>query len=122
MLRLTSKMKEIKNIQYNVTINNVEDIVTEVTEEGNPENTPGAEGDIVDSQTTVYNLDAHYGYLILKFKYSEVKDGLQFYVKTPFGETNNDDKSVVGHDCKWLRLHVAITNLHWQIIQKMERD
>ncbi len=32
-----------------------------------------------------------------------MKDGLQFYVKTPFGETNNDDKSVVGHDCKWLR-------------------
>ena len=92
-----------KKYTYNVTINNVEDIVTEVTEEGNPENTPGAEGDIVDSQTTVYNLDAHYGYLILKFKYSEVKDGLQFYVKTPFGETNNDDKSVVGHDCKWLR-------------------
>ena len=97
------KNERNKKYTYNVTINNVEDIVTEVTEEGNPENTPGAEGDIVDSQTTVYNLDAHYGYLILKFKYSEVKDGLQFYVKTPFGETNNDDKSVVGHDCKWLR-------------------
>jgi hypothetical protein len=66
------KNERNKKYTYNVTINNVEDIVTEVTEEGNPENTPGAEGDIVDSQTTVYNLDAHYGYLILKFKYSKM--------------------------------------------------
>ena len=37
------KNERNKKYTYNVTINNVEDIVTEVTEEGNPENTPGAE-------------------------------------------------------------------------------
>ena len=97
------KNERNKKYTYNVTINNVDDIVTEVTEEGNPEKTPGAEGDVVDSQTTVYNLDAHYGYLILKFKYSEVKDGLQFYVKTPFGETNHDSESTSSHDYQWLQ-------------------
>lgn len=95
------KNERNKKYTYNITINNVDDIVTEVTD--GDEKTPGAEGDVVDSQTTVYNLDAHYGYLILGFKYSEVKDGLQFYVKTPFGETNNDDESASGHDYQWLR-------------------
>lgn len=97
------KNERNKKYTYNITINNVDDIVAEVIEEGNPEKTPGAEGDVVDSQTTVFNIDAHYGYLILGFKYAEVKDGFQFYVKTPFGETNNEDRSAEGHDCKWLR-------------------
>lgn len=75
---------------YNLTINDVNDIIVEV-EEGK-EKRPGAEGDVVDSEAEVRTLDAHYNCFIMGFSYNNVVDastgesGLRFVVKTPFGD------------------------------------
>lgn len=91
-----------KKYTYNISIINVNSIVAEV--ENGDESQPGAEGAVVDSQTKIYNLDCHYGYIILGFTYEEVKDGLNFYVKTPYGETTQDNSNEKNkHDYKWLK-------------------
>lgn len=86
---------------YNLTINDVNDIIVEVIE--NNEKRPGAEGDVIDSEAEVRTLDAHYNCFIMGFSYNNVVDaqgnpGLKFVVKTPFGEVTeesiaDDDKN-----------------------------
>lgn len=102
------KNERNKKYTYNVTIKDVENIITEV-QDHSKEPQPGAEGDVVDSETKIYNIDAHYGYLILGFSYSQVASGLNFFVKTPFGETKQDN-SPQGHDYKWLKFKANANN------------
>lgn len=93
-----------KKYTYNISIINVDSIVAEVKDEDGNELQPGAEGDVVDSQTEIYNLDCHYAYVILGFTYEEVENGLNFYVKTPYGETTqNDSDQKNTHDYKWIK-------------------
>ena len=81
---------------YSITIENVDDIVVEVTE--GEENRPGAEGDVIDTESDVRTLDAHYNCFVMSFSYNDVVDsktgeqGLRFVVKTPFGEVT--EKSI----------------------------
>lgn len=102
------KNERNKKYTYNVTIEDVTSIITEVTDH-TKEPQPGAEGDVVDSETQIYNVDAHYGYLILGFSYSQVASGLNFFVKTPFGETKQDSPQQ-NHDYKWLRFKANTNN------------
>lgn len=102
------KNERNKKYTYNVTIEDVNSIITEVTDH-TKEPQPGAEGDVVDSETQIYNVDAHYGYLILGFSYSQVASGLNFFVKTPFGETKQNSPQL-NHDYKWLRFKANTNN------------
>lgn len=97
---------------YNITINNVNDIIVEVTKK--EENRPGAEGDVIDSKAEVRTLDAHYNSFIMGFSYNHVADqggnpNLKFLVKTPFGEvtdeSNADDpsSSAAKQDYHWIQ-------------------
>lgn len=88
---------------YNLTINNVDDIIVEV--ETGVENRPGAEGDVVDSEAEVRTLDAHYNCFIMGFSYNNVVDaggvqGLKFVVKTPFGEVTEKSTPDKGEGAK----------------------
>lgn len=96
---------------YLMKINDVEDIVIEVTEKN--ERRPGAEGDVVDSKTGVRTLDAHYNYFIMGFSYRDVAGegempALKFVVKTPFGEVTQDntpddaDSNAAQQDYHWI--------------------
>lgn len=81
---------------YEMTINDVEDIVVEVLEEQIEENRPGAEGNVIDADSDVRVLDAHYNYFVMGFSYNNVVDestgntGLKFVVRTPFGDVTNE--------------------------------
>lgn len=98
---------------YNIMINNVDDIIVEVTT--GKENRPGAEGDVIDSEAEVRTLDAHYNCFIMGFSYNNLVDadgkdgkvGLKFVVKTPFGEitensTPDDKNSSSKQDYHWI--------------------
>lgn len=58
---------------YNVTVKGVDKIIVEATADKSEEQ-PGAEGDIYDNKTTVYNynLDAHYEQVYLEYNLSEI--------------------------------------------------
>ena len=58
---------------YNVAVKGVDKIVVEATTDKKEEQ-PGAEGDIYDNKTTVYNynLDAHYEQVYLEYNLSEI--------------------------------------------------
>lgn len=62
---------------YNVTVKGVDKIIVEATTDKNEEQ-PGAEGDIYDNKTTVYNynLDAHYEQVYLEYNLSEIARAL----------------------------------------------
>lgn len=62
---------------YNVTVKGVDKIIVEATTEKSEEQ-PGAEGDIYDNKTTVYNynLDAHYEQVYLEYNLSEIARAL----------------------------------------------
>ncbi len=88
---------------YNLTINDVNDIIVEV--EDGKENRPGAEGDVVDSEAEVRTLDAHYNCFIMGFSYNNVVDakgkiGLRFVVKTPFGDVTEESTPDTGNGAK----------------------
>lgn len=76
---------------YNVTVTGVNDIIVEVIEENETENSPGAEGDVIFTEgTTKYNLDAHYETVLLKFNKALLEQGSQrtdfftYKIVTPF--------------------------------------
>lgn len=62
---------------YNVTVKGVDNIIVEATTDKKEEQ-PGAEGDIYDNKTTVYNynLDAHYEQVYLEYNLSEIARAL----------------------------------------------
>lgn len=62
---------------YNVTINNVGDLIVEAKKLGEP--SPGAEGIITDISDSFYQLDAHYGQLNVYMTESNLKD-FHYYI------------------------------------------
>lgn len=82
-----------KKYTYKVTINDADDIKTEVEmEDGNQnEPRPGIEGDVVDSSTEARILDAHYNCFNIGFTYNEVVN-MGFMVYTPFAEVKAEYK------------------------------
>lgn len=111
--------KRNTNYTYNLIINDVTDIIVEVTE--GEENRPGAEGDVVDSEAEVRTLDAHYNCFIMGFSYNNVVDrndgtggGLKFLVKTPFGEVTEQSEPDRGNGAK--------QDYHWIHFQSHGKD
>lgn len=93
---------------YLIKIEDVDDIVVEV--EKNDERRPGAEGDVVDSQTGVRTLDAHYNCFVMGFSYRDVAgDGntpnLKFVVKTPFGQVTESSTPDTGYEAQQQDYH-----------------
>lgn len=70
---------------YNVQINDVESIIVEVENGEDDANArPGVEGDVVDAQTEIFTLDAHYNCFNLGFKYEDIVEQLSFIIQSPF--------------------------------------
>ncbi|MBD3591381.1 fimbrial protein [Bacteroides sp. GM023] len=109
---------------YEMTINDVEDIVVEVLEQ--TENRPGAEGNVIDADSDVRVLDAHYNYFVMGFSYNNVVDektggtGLKFVVRTPFGEvtdksTPDNANSPAKQDYHWIHFISNASNSATQL-------
>lgn len=79
-----------KKYTYTVTINDADDIVTEV--EIGDENRPGIEGDVIDSKNSARILDAHYCCFNVALSYNDVLE-MGFHVYTPFAEVTAEYKS-----------------------------
>lgn len=76
---------------YNVTINGVNDIVVEV--ETGKENAPGATGEVIfQSGSNIYQLDAHYETVLLKFS---LKDLVSKYGNNTQAETDRKFRCIV---------------------------
>lgn len=73
---------------YNVTVKGVDNIIVEATTDESEEQ-PGAEGDIYDNKTTVYNynLDAHYEQVYLEYNLSEIATA----VRNSLGDKPSED-------------------------------
>lgn len=83
---------------YNVTVNGVDNIVVEVETEGNPENQPGAEGEVFFQDGTYFDIDCHNEAIVLTFTKNEIDNGrynnagqndFTYRINSPFG--SNDD-------------------------------
>lgn len=114
---------------YNLTINDVNDIIVEV--EDGKENRPGAEGDVVDSEAEVRTLDAHYNCFIMGFSYNNVVDakgkiGLRFVVKTPFGDVTEESTPDTGNGAKqdyhWIHFQSHGTKNDADKLQKYNKN
>ncbi len=77
----------IRNVHYtyNVTINSINDILIEVTDDN--ERRPGVEGDVALANKIV-DLDAYYNVLSLDFGYPAIDNTLTWDVSTPFSKGN----------------------------------
>ncbi|MCL3850520.1 DUF4906 domain-containing protein [Parabacteroides sp. GYB001] len=80
-----------KAYTYTVTINGVNNIITEVKD--GTENQPGAEGQVIISQDLKL-VDSHYDIQTITFDLDKVSENASFAVKTPY------DKNNEGYDCK----------------------
>ena len=76
-----------KKYTYIIQINDTEDIRVEVKDEN--ERRPGVEGDVIDAQTKVYTLDAHYNCFIIGLTKKDARE-LSFMVKTPFSTVTHE--------------------------------
>lgn len=91
---------------FNVTVNGVNNIITECTTESEPQ--PGAEGDVIISnkENTVL-LDAHYETRILKISKAAIS-GLSKYalvIKTPKSNVFDNDgtQNIANEDINWVK-------------------
>ena len=81
---------------YTITVNGVDDIVVEVEKEDNPENEPGAEGDVFFQNGVFYNIDCHNVALLMEFTKQEIdnvgesEDYFQAVINSPFGADDKD--------------------------------
>lgn len=81
---------------YTITVNGVDDIVVEVEKEGNPEDEPGAEGDVFFQNGVFYNVDCHNVALLMEFTRQEIdnvgksEDYFQAVINSPFGADDKD--------------------------------
>lgn len=74
-----------KKYTYNITIYDVDDIITEV--ELKDEERPAIEGDVIDAQDEVRILDAHYNSFNIALTYEQVKK-MSILIHTPFDEVS----------------------------------
>lgn len=78
---------------YNVTVKGVDNIVVEVETEGNPENQPGAEGEVFFQDGTYFDIDCHNEAIVLTFTKEEIENGrynadqndFTYRINSPFG-------------------------------------
>lgn len=78
-------IKRNTHYTYNIVINGVNSIETEVATE--VENQSGAVGDVYKSTEEIYTFDAHYGQRVFRIDAESVRDDIiTWYVKTPFSE------------------------------------
>ncbi len=89
---------------YNITINSVNQIITEVDIDN--EVRPGAEGNVTISGE-VMDFDSYNNIFKITFKQSEVSDGLTWNVYTPFTKGIND-KDI--KDYKWILFRINDRN------------
>ncbi|MBC8591965.1 DUF4906 domain-containing protein [Oscillospiraceae bacterium N12] len=91
-----------KKYTYIIQINDTEDIRVEVKDEN--ERRPGVEGDVIDAQTKVYTLDAHYNCFIIGLTKKDARE-LSFMVKTPFSTVTHEtlESERLYGDYKWIR-------------------
>lgn len=80
-----------KKYTYKITINDADDIKTEVEMENGNENEPrpGIEGDVIDSKSEARVLDAHYNCFNVGLSYNDVL-AMGFQVHTPFAEVTTE--------------------------------
>lgn len=100
---------------YNVVINGIEDIRTEVEVVGHPENAPGATGSIRVVSEEVYDCDAHYASYVFTINKENIDaEGITWYVKTPFseGEPKNGDPSGLDYNWVHFRLNQMNSNVY----------
>ncbi|ADV43891.1 DUF4906 domain-containing protein [Bacteroides helcogenes] len=103
-----------KKYTYNVTIEDVNSIIVEVQKsEDDADARPGAEGDVVDTNTEVINLDAHYNCFNIGITKDAMTD-FSFIIQSPFapdaiynvngkiGGINNTEQE--NGDYKWIKL------------------
>lgn len=100
-----------KKYTYDVTINGVDDITTEVSV--GTETRPGIEGDVIDANGEVRILDAHYNCFNITLTKKQVED-MSILVHTPFDEieyvANNETKNKrpdENRDYKWIKFKRA---------------
>ena len=100
---VASDFKSERNTRYTYTVKvqDVNNIVLEV--ESKQETQPGAEGDVVDAQEKVVQLDCHYHTFILGFTKSQMQD-FHFQIKTPFNTytESSKDMELSDEDVKWI--------------------
>ena len=96
---------------YKVTVNGVNSIVTEVTDQ--TEGQPGAEGDLAETAQNVFVLDAHYEKVMMDL--SDLKSPAYLFVDTPYCQDNKGQAHVdltqitktnldaMGLDYKWVK-------------------
>ncbi len=95
---------------YNITINGVDDIVVEV--ETDEEKAPGATGEVIfQSGSNIYQLDAHYETVLLKFsledlvskyrKNTQTNPKFRCVVSTPYSEMDGVDTN---KDKAWVKV------------------
>lgn len=103
-----------KKYTYNVTIEDVNSIIVEVLKSEDDANArPGAEGDVIDTDTKVINLDAHYNCFNIGITKDAMTD-FSFIIQSPFapdaiynvngnigGITNTAKEN---GDYKWIKL------------------
>lgn len=102
---------------YTVTINDAKNIIVEVTKsEDDNEARPGAEGDVIDTEGQIIELDAHYNCFNIEIKKEHLQEGkFSFMIQSPFapnaiycnngtgiGSLQNTDREA--GDYKWVRL------------------
>ena len=85
----------LRNVRYtyNVTVKGVDNIVVEVETEGNPENQPGAEGEVFFQDGTYFDIDCHNEAIVLTFTKEEIENGrynadqndFTYRINSPFG-------------------------------------
>ena len=99
---------------YNVTLRGVDNIVVEVTNDGNqnPEPRPGYEGTVVFSREGMHQLDAHYDRELITLDRSKVPD-MGWGVQTPFSKgiftednTGSTPEEAAIYDYKWIKFAI----------------
>ena len=100
-----------KKYTYKVTINDADDIVTEVNmEDGNTnEPRPGIEGEVIDSENSARILDSHYCCFNVALSYNDV-EAMGFQVHTPFAEVTTEYQST---DKETKQPNVGIGDYNW---------
>lgn len=98
---VASDFKSERNTRYTYTVKvqDVNNIVLEV--ENKQETQPGAEGDVVDAQEKLIQLDCHYHTFVLGFTKASMQN-FEFQVQTPFTTYTDKSTGISGEDLKWI--------------------
>lgn len=106
---VASDFKSERNTRYiyTVKVQDVNNIVLEV--ESKQETQPGAEGDVVDAQEKLIQLDCHYHTFVLGFTKASMQN-FEFQVQTPFTTYTDKSTGISGEDLTWIEFKRNVTN------------